>query len=142
MTSNLAQLRTMRDALTNPFLSVGDIAERMKSFNQPGDNAYPRYDIVNQGEFTLLQVALAGFSREDLDISTVKDTLTIKGKKKDQTDYDKFFHKGISAKPFELNFKMRDNVVIDQAEYKDGLLKIQFTETIPEEDKPVQVLIS
>jgi len=108
--------------------------------NVPNVN-YPPYNIVKTGENKYnVEVALAGFSKDDINVEFADGMLTIKSKDKkesEDTDADgNVIHKGISKRYFSKSFTIADDVEINGAELKDGLLKVSLERIIPESKKP------
>ena len=128
--------------VTVGFDNVFDHFERMVNddfFNVPTVN-YPPYNIVKTGVNTYnVEVALAGFSRDDVSVEFVEGVMTIKSKdrtesKKQDAD-DNIIHKGISKRYFSKSFTVADDVEIKGAELKDGLLTVSMERIIPENKK-------
>jgi molecular chaperone IbpA len=102
---------------------------------------YPPYNIVKTGVNQYnVEVALAGFSKDDIDVEYAEGVLTIKSKDKkesEDTDADgNTIYKGISKRYFSKSFTIADDVEIKGAELKDGLLKVSMERIIPENKKP------
>ena len=102
---------------------------------------YPPYNIVKTGVNQYnVEVALAGFSKDDIDVEYAEGVLTIKSKDKkesEDTDADgNTIYKGISKRYFSKSFTIADDVEIKGAELKDGLLKVSMERIIPESKKP------
>ena len=128
-------------------LSVGydDIFDHFESmFNHQYDSInvpnYPPYNIVKTGKYTYdIQVALAGYSKKDVDVSFENSVLTIKSvKDKDEEevkDNDGVLHKGIAKRMFSKSFTIAEDVEIKGAELKDGLLVVSMEKVIPEHKK-------
>jgi molecular chaperone IbpA len=107
---------------------------------------YPPYNIVKTGDYTYnVEVALAGFSKDDIDVEYADGMLTIKSKDKkeaEETDKDgNVIHKGISKRYFSKSFTIADDVEVKGAELKDGLLKVSMERIIPESKKPRSIEI-
>ena len=128
--------------MTVGFDNVFDHFERMFNddfFNVPTVN-YPPYNIVKTGanEYNV-EVALAGFSREDVSVEFAEGILTIKSKDKKESekkDEDgNIIHKGISKRYFSKSFTVSDDVEIKGAELKDGLLTVSMERIVPESKK-------
>ena len=107
---------------------------------------YPPYNIVKTGDYTYnVEVALAGFSKDDIDVEYADGILTIKSKDKkeaEETDKDgNVIHKGISKRYFSKAFTIADDVEVKGAELKDGLLKVSMERIIPESKKPRSIEI-
>ena len=131
--------------VTVGFDNIFDHFERMMDddvFSVPTVN-YPPYNIVKTGENTYdIEVALAGFSKNDIEVEYAENMLHIKSKKVDEKDAkDGVLHKGISKRYFSKTFTVADDVVVNGAELKDGLLKVSMERIIPEAKKPKTIEI-
>ena len=112
-------------------------------FNIPQVN-YPPYNIVKTGSNTYdIEVALAGFSKDDIEVAYENNLLTIKSKEKETKDADgnDVLHKGISQRMFSKVFTVADDVEVKGAELKDGLLKVSMERIIPEAKKAKTIKI-
>ena len=142
MTENQLSIFNQLRPITVGFDNVFDHFERMFNddfFNVPTVN-YPPYNIVKTGANTYnVEVALAGFSRDDVSVEFAEGILTIKSK--DRTVSDKpdadgdIIHKGISKRYFSKSFTVSDDVEIKGAELKDGLLTVSLERIVPESKK-------
>jgi molecular chaperone IbpA len=102
---------------------------------------YPPYNIVKEDdEHFCVELAVAGFTKKDIEITKEKNILTIEGKV-DEESKD-FVHKGLASRAFKRSFNLADLVEIDGAEMKDGILHVRLVKLIPEEDKPISIKIS
>jgi len=103
-------------------------------------SAFPRHNIVRvDEEHCTIEVALAGYSLDDLSIEVEGDTLVISGSKDDQ-DVD-YIHKGISYKSFTRKFRLNESVVVEEAGFANGLLTVKLVSKLPEEKKTRKVSI-
>ena len=142
MTKNQLSIFNQLRPVTVGFDNVFDHFERMFNddfFNVPTVN-YPPYNIVKTGANTYnVEVALAGFSRDDVSVEFAEGILTIKSKDKtasDKQDADgDIIHKGISKRYFSKSFTVSDDVEIKGAELKDGLLTVSLERIVPESKK-------
>lgn len=115
----------------------------MMSGNVPTTPNYPPYNIVKHSDdkYTI-EIAVAGFSKDEIDVETKENTLLIESKSRPEGDDDKeFLHKGISNRAFKKAFTISDDVVVNGADMKDGILKIEMERIIPEEKKPKVIKI-
>jgi molecular chaperone IbpA len=98
--------------------------------------AYPPYDILKLDEDTYkLSLAVAGFSKTDIDVSVDNGTLIIKGEIAEITDAE-IVHKGIAARKFTRTFALGEYMEVSSAELKDGMLTINIVRVVPEDKKP------
>ena len=105
-------------------------------------NSYPPYDIVKVDDYKYnVELAVAGFSKDDIQVDYADNTLTIESKKETKEEEDKFIHKGISKRYFKRSFTIADDVVVNGAELKDGLLTIELEKILPEGKKPKTIEI-
>jgi molecular chaperone IbpA len=103
--------------------------------------AYPPYDILKLDEDTYrLSLAIAGFSKTDIDVSVDNGTLIIKGEIVEVTDAE-VVHKGIAARKFTRTFALGEYMEVSSAELKDGMLIINIVRAVPEDKKPKVIKI-
>ena len=98
---------------------------------------YPPYNVIKRddGHF-LIEIAVAGFKKEDIDLTLEKGVLTITGKKHSGLDTRDYAHRGISQRAFERSFTLADTLKVVGADIVDGMLVVILENNIPEEDKP------
>jgi|TARA_A100001388_G_C28407866_1_gene329082 molecular chaperone IbpA len=103
---------------------------------------YPPYDIIKNSDTKYdIQVALAGYSKNDIIVEVKDNTLSIKSVKKDVDDKIEVLHKGIARRYFERHFTISDDVKVNGAELKNGLLVVSLERVIPEHKKPRTITI-
>lgn len=103
-------------------------------------NNYPPHNVVQLDEDNyLIEIAVAGFKREDLEIQLKDSILTVEGKKEDTRTYS---HKGISSREFIRTFTLGEYVQVNGAALEDGILAIQLQRVVPEEERPRKIDIS
>jgi molecular chaperone IbpA len=106
-----------------------------------GDN-YPPFNIEKTGEDRYrITLAVAGFKRDDLDITAHQNLLVIQGRKGDESQTGKLLHAGIAQRGFERRFELADYVRVDHADLADGLLVIDLVREVPEAMKPRKIQI-
>ena len=114
--------------------------ERLTSVT-PGQDNYPPHNIVRlDDENFSIEMAVAGFSKDDVEVELKDGTLTIVGSKaEDERDYA---HKGISSRKFSRSFRLAEYVVADDADLVDGVLVVNLHLDIPEEKRPQKIKIN
>ena len=144
MTNNKAlsifnQLRPVTVGFDNVF----DHFEKMFEDDYRGLSVpnFPPYNIVKTGTNTYdVELALAGYSKKDIDVSLAEGVLTIKSVKseeeKEVEENNGILHQGIAKRYFSKSFTIADDVEVNGAELKDGLLKVSLERIIPEHKKP------
>ena len=117
-----------------PFtLGLDETLNRLETFAGSGTN-YPPYNIYNGSDSrTILEVALAGFSKEDISVTTERNCLTVAAKK--ANDDRTYSHKGISNKAFSRNWQLGDDVEIEKVDFINGLLTVILVKELPEKQK-------
>ena len=101
-----------------------------------GGSNYPPYNVVDGHDGrTLLEVALAGFSEKDIEVTTERNVLTVSAKKAPPDTERKYSHKGISYRTFSRNWQMADDVEVEDVKFEDGLLKVLLVKNLPEKQK-------
>lgn len=109
-----------------------------------GAQGYPPYNIerVADDEFAI-EIAVAGFGEEDLDIETKDGLLTVAGRKHQDEDTPErqYLHRGIAERGFLRRFQLADHVIVTGAELKNGLLRIELVRELPEAKKPRKIEI-
>ena len=102
-------------------------------------NNYPPYNIRKVGnEKYAIELAIAGFNKNDVEIEYEDKLLTVKTKKVQKTvekDSNEMIHRGISQRSFSRSFTIADDVEVKGADLKDGLLTISCEKIIPEQKK-------
>ena len=101
---------------------------------------YPPYNIKEEDDKGVIEFAVAGFAEKDLKVEVKENTLSIHGCK-EKKDSESFWHKGISDRSFTKNFQLHKHIVVDNAELKNGLLKVSYHRDIPEAEKPKTIKI-
>jgi molecular chaperone IbpA len=112
--------------------------------NSRGESNYPPYNVAKLDDtHFVVEVAVAGFSQDELDIELKDNVLTVKGEKakEDKTEVA-YLHKGISARNFTRTFTLADNVQVKGATVTNGILAVALEAIIPEENKAKKIAIA
>lgn len=119
-----------------------DLLENSARAANGGDN-YPPFDLERLAEDRYrITLAVAGFKRDEIDITAQQNLLLIAGKKDDaREDRSRFLHSGIASRSFERRFELADFVRVDRADLADGLLTIELVREVPEAMKPQKIRI-
>ena len=116
-------------------IGFNETFQRLEALAGAGTN-YPPYNVVNGSDGrTILEVALAGFSRGDLEVETERNVLTVSAKKAPTDKQREYSHKGISYRTFSRNWQMADDVEVESVDFEDGLLTITLKKELPEKQK-------
>jgi molecular chaperone IbpA len=130
------------DLFNDPFF-IGFNRElgRLNTAHKTNSQTYPPYDLLKLDEDTYrISLAVAGFSRENIDISVDNGTLIIKGELVEVIDAE-VVHKGIAGRKFVRSFALGEYMEVTGAEMKDGMLHINVDRVIPEDKKPKTIEI-
>jgi molecular chaperone IbpA len=108
---------------------------------QPSDN-WPPFDTMKLSEDSYqITMAVAGFKRDEIDISVQENLLVIKGERKGDVDGE-YLHRGIAYRPFIRRFELAEHVQVSDAQLADGLLSISLKREVPEAMRPRRIEIS
>ena len=139
MTRNLSIWNDLR-----PF-SIGfdNLFDQFDHYLDNRATSFPPYNI-GKGKDELnwtIEMALAGYSKKDIEVKYADNTITIKSVHKDEEDKD-MLHRGIAKRHFTRSFTTADDVEVKGAEMKDGMLSIALEKIVPEAKKPRTISIS
>jgi molecular chaperone IbpA len=133
---------SMLDLFQDPlFVGFNRELERFKKV-QTNSTGYPPYDLIKIDEDTYeVDIALAGFAKDDIEVTIDNGSLIIKGEKKASTDDSQTVYKGISSRKFTRIFALGEYMEVTNAELIDGLLTVKIERIIPEDKKPKQIQV-
>jgi molecular chaperone IbpA len=112
-----------------------------------GTQGYPPYNIERIGEDRFaIEIAVAGFAQDDLDIETKEGLLTVAGRKQSDESVEdtagrEYLHRGIAERGFVRRFQLADHVIVTGADLRNGLLRIELKRELPEAKKPRKIKI-
>ncbi len=129
------------------FIGFDHVWSEIERLSEMSDNKlYPPHNVVKHDESTFsIELALAGYSRDNLEIEVKEGNalLVISGDNRVSEDEDReYLHRGISGKKFTRTFRLSEHVVVDGADFVDGLLVINLRVEVPEEKRPRKISIS
>lgn len=134
---------TVNDGLSRMFdpLFIG-FDRFFDSYSSINTNSYPPYNVIKVDEETfMVEIAVAGFGKDDLEITEDGGVLKIIGNSPDHHESHKYLHKGIAARKFVRMFNLHDDVEVKSADIHKGLLQIILKRNIPEHKKPKRISI-
>ena len=106
------------------------------------NTGFPPYNIRKEGDYNfVIELALAGLSKKDLEVEVVEGTLTVRSVEKKQEEGGELLHRGISYRQFNRSWTLADDVVVNDAKMENGMLLIQLERVVPEEKKPRTITI-
>jgi len=115
----------------NVGIGLETLFSRLDALQDSTATNYPPYNIVvlEEGKHEL-EIALAGFSREDIEVVTERNVLTVSAKR--ETDNREYTHRGLSFRSFAKNWQLADDTVVEGVRYANGLLTITLARVVPE----------
>ena len=124
--------------MTVGFDNIFDQLSTLSDFDIPN---YPPYNIKKiDKENYQLEMALAGFSKDEIDVEVKENTLTISARTSDKEE-DSFVHQGIARRAFKRRWTLAEHLEVDDAKLKDGILIVEMKLNLPEEKKPKTIKI-
>lgn len=102
---------------------------------------YPPFDVYRDGENTILEFALAGHSKDNIEVVVENSILKVSAHRERKTEEENYSRKGIALRSFRKKFALSEYAVVQKAEYKDGMLRIFIATVLPEAKKPKKIFI-
>lgn len=114
----------------------------LESQRGEGQPSYPPYNIelVSDDKYRIV-MALAGFDRNEVEITTEREVLQVVGRKQKDAQERTFLHRGIAARDFEQRFQLANHVKVTGATFENGMLTIELVREVPEALKPRKIEI-
>ena len=105
-------------------------------------SSFPPHNILKLDESRyVVELAVAGFSKDEIDITVEDGSLTVKGERKEKDADVQYLHRGIGTRSFTKTLTVADTIEVKGAEFKDGILRIGLENIIPEHKKPRKIEI-
>jgi len=106
------------------------------------NTGFPPYNIRKEGDYNfVIELALAGLTKEDLEVEVVEGTLIVRSVEKKKEEGGELLHRGISYRQFNRSWTLADDVVVNDAKMENGMLLIDLERVVPEEKKPRTIKI-
>jgi molecular chaperone IbpA len=119
------------------------LAALLESAQSEGAQGYPPYNIERTDENAYrVEIAVAGFKPEELNVEVKENLLTVQGRKAANDEAKRYLHRGLADRNFERKCQLADSVVVTDADLSDGLLSISLKRELPEALKPRTIAIS
>ena len=116
-------------------LGLADMFKQLDSFQDNAASNYPPYNIIKIDDVTQqLEIALAGFKREEIEVAIERNVLTIRTLR-EEPDGREYTHKGLAQRTFARNWRLSDDAVVENVNYVDGLLTLDIRKEVPEAQK-------
>ncbi len=124
------------------FIGFDHIFDQLENIHKHAKDTYPPHNVVKDEELKYsLELAVAGFKEEHIDIEVKDHVLTIKGDRPQRRSQDKYVHKGISARNWQKSFRLSEYTEVTGANLTDGILTVGLEVVLPEEKRPRKISI-
>ena len=121
-------------------LTVGfdTIFDRLMNFSPTQqESGYPPYNIRKVDDYNyVIEIALAGFSERDIEVEVADGVVSVRSKEDKDTDETEYVHRGIARRSFARKWTLSDDMIVNGAEFQNGLLNINLEKVVPDEKKP------
>jgi molecular chaperone IbpA len=118
------------------------LADLLDAASSEAASGYPPYNIERTAENAYrIEIAVAGFKSEDLNIEVKENLLTVQGRKGANDEARRYLHRGLAERNFDRRFQLADYVVVEDAQLANGLLSISLKRELPEALKPRRIEI-
>lgn len=139
----MTNTNAMRFYLSDPFTAFDQIFDAVSGkATSNGKPGYPPYNTIKHSDDkVVMEFAVAGFDKDDIDISVENNTLTINGERPEDDPKVEYLHRGIAGRKFIRQFKLPKYFEVDKAKMDNGILSIDLVRNIPDEEKPKKIAI-
>ena len=143
VTSRTLNLIDNFNQLTPYAVGFDRIFDQLNTYAQHNvtSSGFPPYNIRKEGDYNyVIELALAGFGKDDIEVEVAESTLSIRSTKKpfdeDVSSNEDTVYRGISYRKFERKFTLAEDVVVNEAKLENGMLILELERIVPEEKKP------
>jgi len=127
----------------NAFLGFDHIFDQLENIHSHAKDTYPPHNVVKHDAYHYeIELAVAGFSKQHIDIEVKDHVLTIRGDRPQRRPQELYVHKGISARNWQKSFRLSEYTEVNGADLVDGILTVNLEVVLPEEKQPRKILIS
>ena len=128
-----SDLPALLDRISKNSIGMHDYLDRVFDFNENVKNNYPPYNLIQVNNVeSRLEIALAGFKKDEVKVYTEFGKLYVEGKKEESEDVGEFIHKGLAQRSFERVWQITDDTEIRSVGFEDGLLTVDLGKVVPE----------
>ena len=126
----------------NAFLGFDHLFDELERVTNHAKDAYPPHNVVKQSDNKYeIELAVAGFSKDDINIELKEHVLSIKGDREPRRDQNMYVHKGISGRKFFKSFRLSEYAEVSGADLTDGILTVKVEVVLPKEKRPQKINI-
>ena len=129
---NAANLDQLMDRITRNTIGMDEYFDRIFKLHESSSN-YPPYNLIQISDTeSQLELALAGFKKDEVNVYTQDGKIFIEGKKEDKEDQTNYVHKGVAQRSFSRSWTLSDETEVRSVAFEDGLLVITLGKVVPE----------
>ena len=123
------------DSIHRNTIGLEDWITRFDNAFETSKVNYPPYNLIKESDTRFrLELAVAGFSKEDVEVTTEYNKLTVEAKQEESTT-DEYLHRGLAARAFNRSWTLSDDVEIDEVTFTNGLLTVRLNKIVPDHQK-------
>ena len=127
--------------MARQFVGFDSLFDELNALADRKESNYPAYNIAkDDDEHYRIELALAGFSSDEITIQTEKGILTIEANKAEERG--NYIHQGIAKRGFSKMYRLAEYMKVDDAQFVDGILTVFLHREVPEADRPQQISIN
>ena len=127
----------------NAFLGFDHLFDELEKITNHANDTYPPHNVVKSADMKYdIELAIAGFSKDDITIELKEHVLYIKGDREKRRNDEAYVHKGISGRKFSKSFRLSEYAEVSGADLTDGILTVSIEVVLPEEKRPQKISIN
>ena len=135
LTLSVPETAKYLDTIHRNSIGLEDWMRRLDNAFEAGDVNYPPYNLVKETDTRYrLELAIAGFNKDDVEVTTESNRLSVEGKQQD-TGTDEYLHRGLASRAFTRTWTLSDDVEVSEVDFTNGLLTVRLNKIIPEHQK-------
>ena len=127
----------------NSFLGIDHLFDELEKITNHANDTYPPHNVIKSDDMKYdIELAIAGFSKNDITIELKEHVLYIKGDRDKRRKDEAYVHKGISGRKFSKSFRLSEYAEVSGADLTDGILTVSIEVVLPEEKRPQKISIN
>ena len=127
----------------NAFLGFDHLFDELEKITNHANDTYPPHNVIKADDMKYdIELAVAGFSKDDINIELKEHVLYIKGDREKRRKDNAYVHKGISGRKFSKSFRLSEYAEVSGADLTDGILTVSIEVVLPEEKRPQSIKIN
>ena len=135
LTLSVPETAKYLDTIHRNSIGLEDWMRRLDNAFEAGDVNYPPYNLVKETDTRYrLELAIAGFSKDDVEVTTESNKLTVEGKQKD-ADTAEYVYRGLASRDFTRTWTLSDDVEVNEVDFTNGLLTVRLNKIVPDHQK-------